>query len=298
MIDVDYKTHPELYRDHKKSLEFCRGIVPCRHREFNRFHAHWFGPPFGRMQALAVKGFLTSQQCDARLTVWTNREIRDDPHWQPFRHLRQVEYAVFDERIVLDTPFARWNAVNWQHTDIVRLIYLWNFGGVHIDMDTVLLRDLSPLLDQEFFYNWGSLPEEIAGGVIHLRKGGELCRKIIDTMIDHHNDPGVGLYRGLFARVRQTHPFAVFPCAWFNTEWAISDQEVAEAENPAEMRRHIDSAMHVTAYSNEMYDGAFAWHWHNQWHADAKGRIEPGSKWSIMEDRINRKFCEQFGDPR
>jgi hypothetical protein len=32
-----------------------------------------------------------------------------------------------------------------------------------------------------------------------------------------------------------------------------------------------------------MYDGAFAWHWHNRWD-DA---IEPGSKFQILEAAID-----------
>ena len=36
----------------------------------------------------------------------------------------------------------------------------------------------------------------------------------------------------------------------------------------------------------ELFDGAFTWHWHNKW----DDLIEAGSKFDILEKKINAKF--------
>ena len=36
----------------------------------------------------------------------------------------------------------------WVDGDLVRLLVTWAYGGVWVDMDSLLSRDLSPLLEQ------------------------------------------------------------------------------------------------------------------------------------------------------
>jgi hypothetical protein len=42
----------------------------------------------------------------------------------------------------------------WLDGDLLRLLLLWNYGGVWIDMDSLLTRDLTPLLEHEFVTQW------------------------------------------------------------------------------------------------------------------------------------------------
>ncbi len=146
MILVDKSTHPELYADYRKAVEYCRNIPEAKQHRKTHFHVQWIGSEIGRMQLMPIKAFLTSQDLDVcHLTVWTDRpydgELSD-----------KVEFKVFDFKTeTRGTPFQGKNLNYWQ-TDIMRMVYLSKYGGVHIDMDTVLLRDLAPLLDQEFFY--------------------------------------------------------------------------------------------------------------------------------------------------
>jgi len=44
----------------------------------------------------------------------------------------------------------------WPDGDLMRLLVLHKFGGVYFDADTLLLRDFTPLLNQQFDYYWGS----------------------------------------------------------------------------------------------------------------------------------------------
>ena len=42
----------------------------------------------------------------------------------------------------------------WVDGDLIRLLVTWAYGGVWVDMDSLLTRDLSPLLEHEFVTQW------------------------------------------------------------------------------------------------------------------------------------------------
>lgn len=271
MIEVDLLTHPELYSDYRKGIEYCSQI-PDESREAH-FHVQWIGSDIGRMQFLTIKAFCTSQPL-SKLTVWTDREYCGP-------QFPRVEFKVFDfQQEIQGTPFQGKKLYYW-NTDIMRMVYLSKYGGVHIDMDTVLLRDLGPFLDQEFFYTWGIRSDEIAGGVIHLFKDSPVTTLICQTIIKGDQ----GLFKELFTYVRSIHSFWVFPCAWFNTEWAIS-----KYENDDHFQ-FIRSPVKKNPYASEFYPGVFSWHWHNCWTSE----IEKGSKWQLMEEYINKLYTEKYG---
>lgn len=68
------------------------------------------------------------------------------------------EGGLFDERA-------------WVDGDAVRLLVLWHFGGVWMDMDQILTRDLHPLTESEFVTQWDCEGEPIAPSRSHLGCG-------------------------------------------------------------------------------------------------------------------------------
>jgi hypothetical protein len=42
----------------------------------------------------------------------------------------------------------------WVDGDLIRLLLLWNYGGLWVDMDFLLTRSLEPLLEHEFVTQW------------------------------------------------------------------------------------------------------------------------------------------------
>jgi hypothetical protein len=277
MISVDYTTHPGLYEDYRKAIEFCSQIPNTKQIRKTHFHVQWIGSDIGRMQLMPIKAFVTSQDLEfCHLTVWTDRPYTGE-------QFPNVEFKVFDPFTEIQGTSFQGKRLYYFNTDIMRMVYLSKYGGVHIDMDTVLLRDLSPLLDQEFFYTWGIKHEEIAGGVINLFKNSPVTLRICEEIIKGEQ----GLYKELFSYVRQFHDFSVFPCAWFNTEWAIGPEQYIDNDH----FQFIRSPVKKNKYAAEFYEGVFSWHWHNCW----TEAIEEGSKWQLMEEFINQKYKEKYG---
>jgi mannosyltransferase OCH1-like enzyme len=156
--------------------------------------------------------------------------------------------------------------------DLFRIIVLHNYGGIYVDMDTVLLRSLGVFLDQEFVYQWDRFDDIYAPALMRLRKGGafaaELVRGLIAIPPGKYNWGRENVKRA----IQLGHPISVFPSPFFNTEWQADPQFTPFKCTPA---------------SANLYEGAFAWHWHNQWDAP----IEDGCKFQLLEAQIDRRLA-------
>src|SRR5207249_5952553 len=68
--------------------------------------------------------------------------------------------------------------------DLFRVLVLHNYGGVYADMDTVLLRNLGVLLDQEFLYQWDRSDDLYAPALMRLRRRSEFARELIQGVLE------------------------------------------------------------------------------------------------------------------
>jgi hypothetical protein len=287
LIPVALATHAELYHDWRKALEFCRTLPDVAPSEPVTFHMYWrerrgrFWPTvrrFGRKQALPVKAFFATQDlARCSLVLWSDRDLSSNQWLRPFRG--SVTLRIYDPALeVRGTPLEAHPAIYRQRDarayrdgDLFRILVLHNYGGVYADMDTVLLRSLGVLLDQEFVYQWDCYDDRFAPALMRLRRGGafaqELVRGVLEIAPGKYNWGRENVARA----IRLGRPITVFPSPFFNTEW-----QADPGFRP----------FRKTPQSSNFYDGAFAWHWHNQWDAE----IEPGSKFQLLEAYFDEKL--------
>ena len=130
------------------------------------FHTYWRVDlaPFGPRQEWMVKSFFATQDSGStQLIVWSNGDLGQNEILRGY--LRQYPES-FALRIVdiptlaIGTPLDGNDRLRvndkkaWLDGDLLRLLLLWNYGGVWIDMDSLLTRDLEPLLEHEFVTQW------------------------------------------------------------------------------------------------------------------------------------------------
>jgi hypothetical protein len=169
----------------------------------------------------------------------------------------------------------------WLGGDLFRLLTLYKYGGVYGDCDLVFLRDLAPLLEQEFMYQWGTELDKINGAVMRMFKESKLATELLEMLPKmpagfDSTDWGCNLYN----EVRKTNKdWTVFPCAFFNTEWQLFIN-MGESAHP--FKNGNDSHLN--------FEGAFTWHWHNKWDCD----IEVGSKFQRLESIVDTVFKHKF----
>jgi mannosyltransferase OCH1-like enzyme len=53
---------------------------------------------------------------------------------------------------------------NWKGGDLLRIVVLYKYGGLYFDLDSLLLRDLTPLFNQDFVYQWPCIEQDATNG--------------------------------------------------------------------------------------------------------------------------------------
>ncbi|MFI5179377.1 MAG: glycosyltransferase [Vicinamibacterales bacterium] len=288
MINISLATHYELYHDWQKALAFCRTLPDAAPREPVTFHMFWrersgrFWPtvrPFGRKQALPVKAFIATQdRAMCSLTLWSDQDLSGN-EWiaplRPFVTLRRYDPEVEVRGTPLDghpKVYRQRDARVYRDGDLFRILVLYKYGGVYADMDTVLLRSLGVFLDQEFVYQWDKYDDLYAPALMRLRAGGEFAAELVRGLLEippgkynwgrENVKRAIGLGRSI----------SVFPSPFFNTEWQADPAFEPFKRTPA---------------SANLYEGAFAWHWHNKW----DDPIEPGCKFERLESIVDAKLA-------
>jgi hypothetical protein len=111
-----------------------------------------------------LKSFFATQDVDrTRLVLWSNGDLSHNEILR--RYLARYPDA-FALKVVDIPTLAKGTKLEgspllksedkkaWIDGDLIRLLLLWNFGGVWVDMDSLLTRDLEPLLEHEFVTQW------------------------------------------------------------------------------------------------------------------------------------------------
>jgi hypothetical protein len=88
---------------------------------------------------------------------------------------------------------------------------------------------------------------------------------------------------GIYGRVRSRYHFTVLPYGFFNPEWTHFDGNKHDyAENP-------ETFMIANEFSRNIYQNAFAWHWHNKWDHE----VEIGSKFDLLSNMLTRSWQDK-----
>lgn len=134
------------------------------------FHSYWRTDlaPFGERQAYMLKSFFATQPLKrSKFVLWSNGPL--SPPEKPNRILEEF-LSRYPESFELRVADVRELAVGtelegsellrssdekaWTDGDLIRLLVVWKDGGVWVDMDSLLTRDLTPLLEHEFVTQW------------------------------------------------------------------------------------------------------------------------------------------------
>lgn len=289
---IDITTHNNFYGFKNKqpyeSLNFASQLPNTDLKK--NLHFYWRVPrEFSRKQVLPIKSAIVNNCHNTDIYLWSNVDLSNNIYLQPL--LPYIKLKIWNPIEELKNSFLS-NKLDffinhkiddekcWLGGDLFRLLCLYKYGGIYIDMDMVVLRDLSPLFLYNFLYQWGSSgttqqePELIINGAImSFNKNNDNLKTILETLTNTQPIQNSFCWgRDLYGKTRDKDTY-VFPCAWFNTEWGFGIPLEPFKKSPI---------------SNELYNGAFTWHWHNKW----DDNIEEGSKFEILENLINIKFME------
>ena len=129
------------------------------------YHTYWRVDlaPFGPRQEWMLKSFFATQDLSSsRLILWSNGELNSNilqtylKRYPDSFALGIVDIPSLAKGTALEGSHLLMleDALAWVDGDLLRLLLLWNYGGVWIDMDLLLTRSLEPLLEHEFVTQW------------------------------------------------------------------------------------------------------------------------------------------------
>ena len=130
------------------------------------YHTYWRVDlaPFAEKQEWMLKSYFATQDIQrSKLILWSNGDLSGNQVLQTWLkrfpdafELRIVDIKDLSRGTELEgSPMLQLNDKKaWVDGDLIRLLLLWRYGGVWVDMDSLLTRDMSPLLEHEFVTQW------------------------------------------------------------------------------------------------------------------------------------------------
>ncbi|KIJ15933.1 hypothetical protein PAXINDRAFT_76795 [Paxillus involutus ATCC 200175] len=255
-----------------------------------QYHTYWRVDlaPFAERQELMLKSFFATQNLDnSRLIMWSNGDLSSNPILQEY--LKRFRHS-FELRIADIEVLARGTALEgssllnvndkkaWVDGDLVRLLAVWTDGGVWIDMDSLLTRDLAPLLEHEFVTQWDCYDKPylaLNGALMHFHKHSPyLCEAfhIMATSKPPRSDStdwGALLYLKLWRRLLAggIPPFKILPFCFSDARACRLDNRLPDPFEPDKSsgKWTMGLGLEEGGGLDETLGKVFSLHLHNQW---------------------------------
>ncbi|KAI0266657.1 glycosyltransferase family 32 protein [Gloeopeniophorella convolvens] len=268
---------------------FAPPAAPAPDQPRTNYHTYWRTDlaPFTVRQEHTLKSFFATQGPHVRLIMWSNGDLATNPLLARYvaQHPGAFELRVADvSALSRGTPLegspllVRADRKAWVDGDLVRLLVLWRDGGVWVDMDTLLTRDLAPLLEHEFVTQWDCYDktyQALNGALMHFHRHSPYLCEAFHLMATStpprasSTDWGAILYLRLWRRLvaAGVPPFKILP-------WCFSDGRSCRLDNrlPDPFEPDPPDALWTGGLSvadGGTLDGVlrsvFAVHLHNQW---------------------------------
>jgi len=288
-----------LYRTEKinylKSLKYAKNLEN-REDDSLIFHSFWRVPrEFGLKQVSVIKSIIVTHKHKlnkVEINLWSNVDLSDNQYFQEISKYvnlkiwnvrEEIKNTILEDCNFLKNPELINDDLCWLESDLFRLLILHKYGGFYLDMDVLVLRDMSPLNNLEFVYQWGpkgfkcfhtntvDTEFSVNNAIMRLNKGSDLSLKFLEILkitppVKNTADWG----NRLFSKTIENE-LIVLPCIWFDSEWGYEDTIL-------EPFKKIDNI--------KFFEGSFTWHWHNAWDEP----IEIDSKFDILYKQQDEEF--------
>ena len=295
MIDISFEKNPELYSDYEECVKFLRTVKDEEYEyPTDETIFHVYSEIKSEKELMVVKSYLATQNLEkTKMIVWSDYDISDNPLIQKYKDL--VIFKVYDaheeakDTLLEDHPYLSLKDEKYYlQSDLARILLLYKYGGVWVDMDIILLRDFKPILDQEYMYMWGSATDFARQGacatVLSLKSESIFADKLLRQLMFTNPVPNTECWgKTMFAEIYKFFKFNVFPASFFNIEWCINSKYTNYGD-------HIESQWFTKKLKNKehLFLESFAWHWHNS--SKKYHEIIPESKFGLLQQFVSENL--------
>ena len=281
-----------------------KGIDQLKNHKFNNylknkdeltiFHVYWYGN-INRHQLLCINSYLATQNLkNTELWVWLDKDTFDENCNKIPKHknIKIKKYDLNDNYVKKLFPinkFIKTKDFLKFRSDIARLCFLYEFGGVYYDLDFILLKDLSPLLDIEFCYQWSNL-KKCNNALLRFKKNSKVIENLKDKylnlfdMIENKKiklnnmiTPSIEIFNNL--------DVTIFPCVMFDPVWILFDNK--QTSKYSKLNNFDDFFKRADENINDFFENQlYGYHWHSR----SSVEIEKDSYFDKIEQKINNQI--------
>jgi len=250
-------------------MRLARSIPSSRFCEPVIFHMFWGKLPAAEQAALAILSFLATQDLEySVLWVWSPRGVdaASDPLFLPFTNSKHIFFKTFDamteaQGTPLEGSYLLQAAASsndprfYLFGDLVRLLVLARHGGVYVDMDVLLLRNLGPLLGHEIAEQWGISCFESNGAVLRMKAGSAFAKHILHFVAK--TDPNelsssfAPYAWGKLAYYNSLGHFLRVPICFIDSYWLLDSFDNSSKIHPSNWFGSFSYHLHGSVFRNE-----------------------------------------------
>lgn len=255
-----------------------------------QYHTYWRTDlaPFTERQEWTLKSFFATQNLNAsRLVLWSNGDLSHNEILQKYVQrypdafaLEIADVSILSQGTVLEgsNRLTVEDAKAWTDGDLLRLLVLWSHGGVWIDMDSLLTRDLRPLVEHEFVTQWDCYDKVYVpfnGALMHFRQHSPYLCEAFHIMSTSpaprqgSTDWGATLYLKLWRRLvaAGVPPFSVLPFCFSDGRSCRLDNRLPDPFQPDPSDGWWTDGMgrEEGGGLDQVLGKVFSVHLHNQW---------------------------------
>ena len=266
------------------------------------FHTYWRADllPFGFKQLATIRSFFATQHPQyTKVYLWSNGDLSDNEYIKFIQqHVDPDRFQLwhFDaEKLAGGTPieghptlFNANDEMAYLDGDLARLLLLYHFGGMWFDMDSLLIRDMTPLVEREWVLQWDCFipySHPYNGAYMHFFKQSpylcEMLADIAENPIPRKKTVSWGSFLYLKTRRKllqhRIPPFEVLP-------WCLTDPTVCSPENSMPDILAVGLPQGASREWQERLKSIFAFHWHNRW------QKTPGDVFYFLKEQVDAQL--------
>jgi hypothetical protein len=228
------------------------------------FHCYWDGE-------LIEKHVISLRSCyyynvlnkPHSIVLWTTK-IHENDWLQEAQKYCEIRLYNHDEEksgtFLENIDFSGVNTNPSFFSDVVRYTLLYKYGGCWFDLDVFFLRSLDPIFaeypEEICVYQWDNQMHPNGAIFISLIPNSEKMKTNIEYISTRNRGWG-------FQEAELTFDLPlkmlVLPCSWFDPYWRTD-----HPYNGATFADFFDVSNEQVTFEN-FCNGAFTFHWHNQW---------------------------------
>jgi len=292
-MPLQFLPDEKLYQSYDHYAQEFAPTFPA-HTDDIIFHWYWSGP-ISELHLFSLKSLLLTQTPPYSLRIWCPPEqLTERLHaLADLARLNVVDIQPFDPRgEAQGTPYDGLTELLEPDTvvlrgDEFRAIALFKYGGVYVDPDVLMLKDLRPLLSVEFCYAW-ALEPYANSAVLRLHAGSANAHSLLLRGGRAHTFHPRMVFRYTDSD-SWPEPMHVLPSFVFDPAWVGHDSHLAATAYCTTFDDFFNMRREMTL--SAFFPHSFAYHWHKRWNTS----LQEGSIAWHLKREVDDLFERHFG---